>query len=362
MKILVIFFPGLGNSLLLVPMLKSIRTKERDAEIDVLIKEPIAKEILMQVGLVRRFIKYRPPAKGFGRWVERVKLFNRLRKEQYDIVIQTSQRARIRESIVLALARGREKIGISGNKLHDWVLTKPVLPRVPVHETEWYYRLLFACDISPAALTLPVFSPDEAAIQKAEEQLHGLPKPIIGFHPGCGEALAYKRWPPEKFGELADLLIVRYEAHIVLFGGPGEEPLVNKVQRCITRRSVSSLVGKLKISETAAAIRKCECLVSNDSGLMHLAGAMGKPVVAVFGPSSIVKNRPLGRYHQLVYSRDADCDPESNQMCENCKGMWKNRRQVPRCLEELSVEAVVGAVSTFLRTDYLPDVGGGAAC
>lgn len=122
-------------------------------------------------------------------------------------------------------------------------------------------------------------------------------KKLIGIHPGCAKNFLWKRWPKENFIELSKILIEKYNAHILIFGGPGEIDMQKEIHSSIPNQS--SIV-QTSLLTTAALMQKCKVVVSNDSGLMHLSAATGTPTIGLFGPTDENKTGPRGQKSIVV--------------------------------------------------------------
>ena len=260
MKILIIFLPGLGNAVLFEPTLRAIKNSFPDCKIHMLIKQNIVAELYSYSGLMDRFIIY--PKVPVGK---------------YDVVISTSASIGLKERIFLFFARANKNI----KYYYDSA----------IHEVDNRLQLAKAigADIMVDRNPRIYFPKNTKDFLPVSNQL------TVGFHPGCSEALKYKRWPAYKFAKVADAL----NARIVLFGGIEEVALCRKVARIMDRKPLI-LAGKTNIFETAKAIGKCDLFVTNDSGLMHIASAMRVPTIAVFGATNEVKNAPLVKNHIIL--------------------------------------------------------------
>jgi heptosyltransferase-2 len=119
--------------------------------------------------------------------------------------------------------------------------------------------------------------------------------PTVCMHPGVGTATLNKQWPADRFAALGRRLVVERGAQIVLVGGKGEVALCRQVARGMESGCIV-VAGECSLAETAAVIRACGLFVSNDSGLMHLAAAVGARGLALFAKTDPVKTGPLGGY------------------------------------------------------------------
>ncbi len=129
----------------------------------------------------------------------------------------------------------------------------------------------------PEGSFYPTYPVPESARRRAAQLLPG-DIPRIALHPGSGRA--EKRWPIEGFLSLAQRL-QQSGYHLVLFGGPEERSLTARL-RATLGKAVEDFTGKTDLPETAALLQRCLLLISNDSGIMHLAAAVGVPVIALF--------------------------------------------------------------------------------
>ena len=247
------------------------------------------------------------------RLVTRLKLAKELRKTKYDVTISLTP-SQSKQSL-LALAVGANiKVGFRDGWWHNWIFDEMVDINQHMHEVDWYLTLAGKLGAKSAGRKPEIVLQDEH-VRFAERTLPRWEnRCIIGIHPGCGDAQAYKRWPPDRFASVADHLVQHYDAHVVLFGGPNEVSLTESIRSIMREAEVTVLTGRMSLLEAAACMTRCDLFISNDSGLMHLAAAVGTPVVAIFGPTSESKNAPLGSTSIIV--RKGDCSAAlSNAIC-----------------------------------------------
>ena len=187
--------------------------------------------------------------------------------------------------------------------------------RVPwdesLHEADLYLRVASALDLPTEGLQLR-FEPNAIAIQAAETiwREHGLRGPVVAIAPSGGANpgmdLPEKRWLPERFAALADRLHDE-GATILLLGGPGDRAICAEV-RAAMRSPCLDLSGHAPFAERGALLRRCALYVGNDSGPMHLAVAVGCPVVAIFGPTDVGLYSPYHARARTVH-RALPCSP-----------------------------------------------------
>jgi lipopolysaccharide heptosyltransferase II len=160
-------------------------------------------------------------------------------------------------------------------------------------------------------------------------------KPLIGMNPGATYGLA-KCWYPDRFGELGKRLTEKWQASILLFGKEEERPIVHEIQRHLGARG-TDLTGKTRLLQLAALLERCDLLVTNDTGTMHVAAAVGTPVVALFGSTPPHITGPWGDGH-VVVKRDVACSPCWKRVCPTDH----------QCMELITVDDVEEVVNRKL--------------
>jgi heptosyltransferase-2 len=209
------------------------------------------------------------------------------------------------------------------------------------HQLHHYLRLAghLGADVTPLP---PRLVPGSTAIQAMTARLAASlasGKPLIGLNAGAEYGPA-KRWPLDRFAEAARLLAERTGGHFVLFGGKNDIPLAEDLTHRLQGLTVTSLAGQTTLAELMAALALCRVVITNDTGPMHLAAALGVPVVVPFGSTSPELTGPGLpsdlRHHLLLGS--APCAP--------CF-----LRQCPvdfRCMDSIPADRVVAAALTAL--------------
>ncbi len=172
-------------------------------------------------------------------------------------------------------------------------------PRRSVHQAEYYQHLVRALGMESGPLEPELVVPDDAKVG-ARTLLNSRnwspSRPLIAIAPGAAYGTA-KRWLPEHYANLASSL-VRTGAQCVLLGSAGDVETTEWIQRLIPdaqRRHVMDLTGVTTLSSLVGVIALARAFVSNDSGAMHVAAAVGTPVTAIFGPTREYETRPLPR-------------------------------------------------------------------
>jgi heptosyltransferase-2 len=212
----------------------------------------------------------------------------------------------------------------------------PVL-RTTAHQIHEYLHLAAALGTNPEPLAPQLFvSSDEIETARKKFGLAEITQPIFGLNPGAEYGPA-KRWPAERFIAAAQEIQQRTNCLWLLFGGKNDEAAVAQIQSAIgNRQSAMNLAGQTSLRELMSLLKLCRVLLTNDSGPMHVAAALGTPVVVPFGstsPELTGPGLPGDARHHLLKS-DAPCSP--------CF-----RRECPidfRCMNGIGVGRVVEAV------------------
>jgi len=174
------------------------------------------------------------------------------------------------------------------------------------------------------------------AAKKLEALGLGGPRFLIGMAPGAAFGPA-KRWPPQRFAGLADRVIGALNADVLIFGSAAERPLAEEVAGAM-KHTPTLVAGDTSLRQLLALMSRCRLIVANDSGPMHLAAALGIPLVAIFGSTDERATGPLGPRVRVV-RRGVECSP--------C-----GRRECPidfRCLRGLSIEEVFRATLELVK-------------
>ena len=184
----------------------------------------------------------------------------------------------------------------------------------------------------PAPLPLPALQSTTAQQQVLLARL-GLStdKPVVAFCPGAEYGPA-KRWPEAHFAALARLLAARGYA-VWLVGSPKDHAIAETIAAASTGACIN-LCGKTDIAEAADLLAASRLVVTNDSGLMHIAAAVGRPVIALYGSSSPQFTPPLS-VDARILTLDIECSPCFQRVCP--LGHFK-------CLNDLSPERVFAAI------------------
>lgn len=190
----------------------------------------------------------------------------------------------------------------------------------------------------------PRLVPASTHAARADAVLARAARPLIGVHVSGGRES--KQWHLDRFAAVARMLASMTDATIVLTGSSADRPMVEEVARQLDGVAVRSLAGQLDLPETAAVLGRLDLFVTGDTGPMHLAAAMGVPVVALFGPSAPERYGPRAMAERIVRVQ-LPCSPcgQVRLPPERCRG------HVPDCMDGISVDSVVAAALDLLGVE-----------
>lgn len=272
-------------------------------------------------------------------------MLQRLRRPRYDLCVSVSG---YWASILARLSSARRRIGYA-DEAYRGMLTD-TLPGgryvIRRHEIEYVRELARAAGGRNAALSLPelrVTPPAAAAVAAllAESGLTAA-RPLVALHAGARNGLA-KRWPSASWAHLARRLVACLGARVVLVGAPGDGEIANEIAR-VAGDGVVNLTGRTSLPELAALLAHSDVLVSGDSGPLHIACAVGTPVVGLYGPTDPVISGPLGE-RAIVLRQPLWCAP-----CYDASAVADCRFGNPVCMKTLPPEAVLAAAQRLLAT------------
>ena len=195
---------------------------------------------------------------------------------------------------------------------------------------------------TPPEPSMPLLRvPDSATAAAAAILRQATGRPLVGVHLNGGRAI--KQWPPERFADVARRLADSRGAAIIATGGPGDRGLISDLQRALAPRLVIDASAADSLLTSAALLAQLDLLVTGDTGPMHLAAAVGTPVVAVFGPSDPVRYATRGSVDRIVRI-DLPCSPcnRIRRPPARCVG------HTPDCLAGISSDDVFAAASSAL--------------
>jgi len=307
-NILIIDFGQLGDVVLSLPALRAIRTKFPRARITVAVGKP-GGEVISLSGyaddtLVVDRVALRDGVKPLS--ILRVfKIVQDVRRKKFDFVIDLHS---LSETNLLGFLSGAPKRLYSRRPGRSLDYLANFRPRPPVetdhrkrHLIDRYLDVLIPLKIDKAE-RLPALrtrSADDAKIaRKLDKAKADAGSPLVGLFPGAGHPS--RRWPLEHFASLADFLVRNDQVKVVVFLGPEERALVKDVRQQFPPSVI--ILDQLTIPELASAQARLAAFVSNDTGPMHIASAVGTPVVLLLDKRAPESYLPQGDRHRVIYN------------------------------------------------------------
>jgi heptosyltransferase-2 len=312
------------------PALEAIRTTFPQAEI-VVMANPLVAQLFTPHPWCDRVIVYdrKSERKGLaGLW----RFAGHLKEQHFDLAILL-QKA-FEAALLVFLAGVPERIGFSTDG-RGFLLTR----RTPLtaelrrqHHSRHYLQMLQQFGITGGSGDL-LLEVSHAEQKWAKERLGS--GSFFAINPGAAYGSA-KRWIPERFAEVGDSLARQYGMKIVLTGGPGEMEIGRDIESFMSEKPLN-LIGRTSVRQMMAIINRCRLMVTNDSGPMHVAAALGVPIVAIFGPTDHTTTYPWAKRYRIV-RKDVECAPCLKRQCPTDH----------RCMKEITAEDVLMAARQLL--------------
>ncbi|MBN2103929.1 glycosyltransferase family 9 protein [bacterium] len=337
-RILVIRFSAMGDIILTTPVLRWIKQRFPDAQLDMLVKTEY-KPLVENHPAVDRVLT-------LSKKVQVSRLISEIRRRHYDAAADLQANLLSRWIIYHCGAR---KIGLYKPQRRErfwmvyfgWNFYQDIIQPVPLR----YLRAVAPWGVLDDGRGTSIY-PKKSEILRLENALSGFSADKLAvLAPGAGRQT--KRWPTVYFQEVGHYLQSRgYQ--VVIAGGTEDRPVCECVAQTF-QSGIRSLCGDLTFMETAALVQQSKIVVSNDTGVMHMAGAVGTPVVAIFGPTT----QHLGffpfRCNSVVVEHpDLACRPCSFHGTKTCP------KKHFRCMKDVTPDKVQNAIEMIIA-ESCPD-------
>ena len=322
-----------GDTIISFPAVHALRHHFPEARISVLTNARLA-ELWKANPAVDEVIPYDIPS-GAGRIFGELQIGRLIKQKEIDLAVIFPRS--FSSALMVFLGGVPQRVGYKAEG-RDLLLTERIACTAELlrrHRMYYYLHLIERLGSYPSpplpSLTLNGTQERWAEAFLSRNRLKG--RLIIGLNPGAtyGEA---KCWPPERFAALGRRLIEDSGASILIFGSsrPQEKALNATIAQGIGE-GCFNLSGETSLGQLAALLRHCRLLVTNDTGTMHVAAAVGTRVVAIFGPTDPRTTSPLGEGH-VVIRKEVSCSPCLKRVCP----------EDHRCMELIKVEEVYNRI------------------
>jgi heptosyltransferase-2 len=340
MKILVRATNWVGDAIMALPALRAVRARFPEAEIAILAL-PYVADIYREQQICNQLLVYDPQGT-HARFSGRERLAAELRAQKFDVALLLQNAF---EAAWLSWRAGiPERIGYARDGRSVLLTTAVPVPKpgeIPAHEKFYYLELLrragwLAALPDESFISLTVSARNRGRAAEALVEAGVRPQSLrlaIGAGASYGSA---KCWPPERFAELANRLQRKTDADVILFGTAAETSVAQAIASGMNRKPIY-LTGRTDIADLPALLSQCHLFIGNDSGAMHVASAVGLPVVAVFGPTDPQGTAPVTPRCSIVQEKPY-CSPCFLRRCPTDH----------RCMMAVTPDAVEAAVRPWL--------------
>lgn len=346
-SILIVRMSAFGDIICALPTLRALRASFPAARIgwvvderfeELLRHEPAVDDVIV-VPLTRWLKSLRSPANWLRVRREIRGLRERLRDPGFEVSMDLQ--GILKSGFITRLAACPRNLQMAGDHLRtkQWLFRGERIPENGLHAVDRMLPLAAAlgADISHPRFD---FAIPEAAHQWAQQLFaahdFGADGPVVAMVPGA--FAAHRIWPGERFAAAAARLHHELGARVVVLGGPREVDLAEGIVRDSGTAALCT-AGKTGFVELAAVLQRCDVVISGDTGPMHLAVAVGKPVVALFGPANPERTGPYGPQH-IVIQKHVACGSQPCYAHPTCQDF--------ACMKAIGVDEVVAAVARLV--------------
>lgn len=325
----------IGDLVMATPILADLRKAFPTARITAMCRSPLG-DLLKEDPIIDEIFSFKKASR-FGRRSANRSIIEKLRKGDYDLGILLTHS--FSSAWWFWQGKVKHRIGYGGH-FRNLLLTKsvPVPEKVKQQHLVITYKMLLQTLGIPVSETSPHLVLKSEEIQEARALLerHGIDRGrIIGINPGAAYGSA-KCWLPERFRQVTQQLLAHEDVSIVYFGDLSSMSLVKEICQGFSFRVVN-LAGLTTLRELASLIQICDVLLTNDSGPMHMADALGTPLIALFGSTSEIVTGPY-RSKNVIHKHTS------------CSPCFKRRCPIDfRCMKQIEVDEVYTEVCRLLK-------------
>jgi len=329
-RVLIVRLGSLGDLVHTLPAASAIKRTFPNLDLDWLV-DAVHAEFLGLVPILTTIVPLE--ARTASAWLQARR---ELKRRRYDVALDFQ--GLLKSAALARLSGARRVLGFDRASLRESAAAPLYTERAQVgeesHVIEKNLRLAAAIGAHAAGLEFPI-APVKSDV--VSEFVARRPGPFALVNPGA--AWPNKQWPPDRLGHIASAIRERHALESVVLWGPGEESLAESVIGA--SRGAAIVAPKTSLTDLVALARHASLMISGDTGPLHIAAALGVPVVAVFGPTDPERNGPWDR---------ADC---SLSRYEQCGCHYERRCRYPAkdwCLASIEEDEVLEAVDRRLQS------------
>ncbi len=338
-KFLVVRTDRVGDVILSTPVLEAIKSSYPGSQVTIMLSPHTEDVVKNNPHLDDVIIEDR---KGIHRGIGGfLRLIKRIRKEKFDVCVLLHPTFRL--AILLFLARIRYRIG-TGYRWYQIFFNRKIYQhrkRNLKHESDYNMDMLRPLGIESQRI-LPKVCLSESEKYFADRILEDFEIKkediLLAIHPGSGNSSL--NLPIRRFAQAADDLIQETRAKVIITGAEQEKGLADLMERYMANKPIN-LAGRTELSQLAALLTKCDAVISNSTGPMHLAAALGTPTVAIFCPifaAGPIRWGPCGDGHEVILPPVPICFKCKPTSCPH----WN-------CMEKIKPEEIVRRVNLILQ-------------
>ncbi len=352
-KILIVKMSSIGDVVHSLPFLEVIKAKYPSARIDWLVEEA-ASQILVGHPAINRLIISRRKSwqrklfsiKGLLSVADEASQFYRnLRTVEYDLVVDLQ--GLFRSGLLVGMTRARRKIGMVGAREGAGFFLNeiPVPVKYAQHAVDRYLQVgqYLGCDVTGWKGSIPVSAQDQERVNILLRRSIDKSRAIVAINPTA--RWQTKIWEPDRLAALANRIQNELACDIVFTGSARDRSIIDKILRSMDNPPLN-LSGKTGLKDLACLFAMSRLLITADTGPMHIAAAMGCPVLAIFGPTDPLRTGPYGTGH---------CVLRAGVACSPC---FKRRCRSMICMKEISVDWCWVTVKDMLQGNHGHSVNG----
>jgi 3-deoxy-D-manno-octulosonic-acid transferase/heptosyltransferase-1 len=342
-NILIIKLSAVGDVVHSLPFLEVLRDRFPSAMIDWVVEEdasgiveshPEIDRLIIfpRKSWLKRFIK---KGEYIGVGKEVTKFLKELKSRRYDIVVDLQ--GLLKSGILTFLANGKRKIALNGGREGSLIFTneKVAIPDPDLHALDKYLCIARYLGATNPVWNgqIPIYDTDEEHVDYLLGEI-GNNSTLVAVNPMA--KWESKLWELHRFASLADTIKEELGAGVVFTGSEGDKAAIEDIRSGMKTRALN-LAAKTTLKELAYLYQKCAAVICTDTGPMHVAAAMGSPVVvALFGPTSPLRTGPYGAKHRVIRA-GLECSPCFKKRCDDMS-----------CMKKITVEMVFDTVKEVI--------------
>jgi len=355
-KILIISISGMGTTILFSSLLDSIKKQIPNAKIIFLVGSKYTRNFLQNNPNIDEIITWDFFKSGK---ISTIKFLLGLRKEKFDLSVNVYPNLRKEHNIISYLIGSKCRLSHDPPDSKLSRLSFLINNRIPIdfslHDIENNKNLLHSIGIDAKNLSPLIYLSKQNQLEAEtflKDKNIDKNQILVGARVGDVSSTEGRNWPPERFSKLFDMLI-QQNIKIIIFSNSQDQEIIDEIDDKIKNELL--IYQDSDVANVAALIKKCNCFISDDSGLMHVASSVDTPIVALFGPTNSIWTSPISKKFKII-STNIDCSPCLNRINPPKGRDTKKFNLIDcyiddkfACMKELSEHDVYAAVNNLIK-------------